>query len=172
MLMGVRYFSRRLEECELFNPVGVQMSVGGQIWEIFETGLRNALVEQSHETVRVNCPSTRVAEFLATENNTTISNGDLLLSDDPKRLLYFNGNNFGAMNGGAAEPSATINSVSDPLKRTRRIWIEGLIARRSGSEGVLWLRAHWNGETPPIVSETTTDTITWLQPHTHFARSQ
>jgi hypothetical protein len=162
----------RIDECELFHPFGVRMSVGGRTWEIFEAALHSTLVTEFDETVQVDCPSVRVAEYLAIENSRAILNGCTLILSGTDRQLAFNGNNFGVVASAAADTSEMVSAFTDPHERVRRLWIEGIVARNNGLKGVLWLRAHWNDQTPPIILGTTLDTITSLQPHIQVARGQ
>ncbi len=148
------------------------MSVGGQTWEIFEPALHNALVTGFHETVQVDCPSVRVAEHLATENSGAISEGSTLIISVAEGNLFFKGNNFGVVIDAAADTSETVSAIMDPHERVRRLWIEGIVARNTGTECVLWLRAQWNNTPSPRIVGTSIDTITWLQPHIQFARGQ
>jgi hypothetical protein len=162
----------RLEKSELFHPIGVRLSVGGQTWEIFEPGLQSALVTTFHENLGAECPSVRVAEYLADKNNAAISKGTTLTVTEAQDFLLFDGRNFGSISGRAADLRAMNSPIIDQHKQARRLWIEGLVARHCGPDGVAWLRAQWNDKTCPLILGTTNDPITCFQPHIQFARSQ
>jgi hypothetical protein len=162
----------RLDDCSLFQPKGVRMTVGDSTWEIFEPGLRNAMLHGSHDNLRIECPSGRVAEYLAIENNHWAADGRTFRLVDISREPVFDGHNFGVLIGTEVETRANGPPVMDPQMLARRIWIEGIVARFSGPEAVLRVRAQWDNAALPRVLGISVDTITWLQPHIQFARTE
>jgi hypothetical protein len=162
----------RLEDCRLFQPKGVRMTVGDSTWEIFEPGLRNAVLHGSQKDPRIECPSARVAEHLAMENNHWASEGRTFRVVEVNREPVFDGNNFGVFIWTGVETRAIGPRVMDPQMLARRVWIEGIVARHSGPVEVFQIRRQWSKAASSRLPEISGDTLAWLQPYIQFARSK
>jgi Competence protein CoiA-like family len=160
-----------LQDCRLFQPKGVRMTVGDSTWEIFEPGLRAAVLPGSYDKLRIECPSGRVAEYLAIENKHWAADGRTFRLVDMRREPVFDGGNFGVLNGTKDDTQAIGPPVMDPQILARRIWIEGIVARFSGPIATFWIRKQWSNAASSRLLEISVDTLAWLQPYIRFARS-
>jgi hypothetical protein len=158
----------RLDDCKLFQPKGVRMTVGDSTWEIFEPGFRNAVIDGSQEDLRIECPSARVAEHLAIENNHWASDGRTFRLVEVSREPVFDGNNFGVLIWTEVETRAISLRVMDPQMLAQRVWIEGIVVRLSGPVAVFLIRKQWSNARLPEIS---IDKLAWLKPYIQFARS-
>lgn len=171
LLGGREELSGRFENCELFRPRGVRVTVGYRDWEIFEPALPEALRGASGEEIRIECPTVRVAERLALDAGAWVRDGKRFsLRGAPHGPA--DAENFGALRPQAARGSEALSGTIDPHAAPRRIWLEGLVVRLWGPAALMKLREQWaeasaetSGESGVGGSE-----AAWLRPHIQFAR--
>lgn len=137
----------RVEPCELFCPPGVSVVSGDFSWDLCTDAPLDARALIAR-TVHIDCSSTRIAAHLARLNDGwVLETTHLSLPDGSAKELY--AGSFGELrgefptsphlseeSGGAMRPAQQLPSVG--VSR----WIEQLVVRGYGSEGVCHVRRY------------------------------
>lgn len=160
----------RIEECDLFQPIGVRVAVGDRTWEIFEPGLREAIRLSPHKSVNIECPSLRVADHLALAENVGAQDGPRIIISAvlPGPV---NADNFGALAWPAPGEAGIEPTIVDAQTRARRAWLEGLVASCYGPDALMRLREQWGKALCPGYRESDIHDLACLYPHIQFART-
>jgi len=166
---GREEFLGRIEECDLFRPAGVRVTVGDRTWEIFEPGLRDAVRNRSREVLRIECPSVRVAEYLAC-GNAWAREGTTLTLLETLREPVVDAGNFGALTWPETPSSPIEPRLSDPQTLARRVWLEGLVACLGGPGALVQLRSQWSEANPASLTALAVGELARLRPHIQLAR--
>jgi hypothetical protein len=173
LLDGREELSGRFEECELFRPRGVRVTLGERGWEIFEPALGEALRGVSEQGLQIECPTVRVAERLAFDGRTWARDGRRFsLQMAPHGPT--DAKNFGALTLHTRKGFETQLGTIDPRAAPRRIWLESVVVRFGGPAALIRLRERWDDEASAessVGSEVGGSEAAWLRPHIQFARS-
>lgn len=153
----------RIEECELFQPRGVRLTVGTSSWEIFEPEAHEIICQGPHHGIEIKCPTMRVAERVSLDPNAWLQDGTrFTFTGTPP--VAIDAENFGSLFWPLEEePRVRL----DQGEEARRAWLEGVIASRYGPDVLIRLRKQWeDGRADNVVPE-----LAWLQPYIRTSHS-
>jgi hypothetical protein len=170
LLDGREELLGRVEVCGLFQPRGVRVAFGNYAWEIFEPELRKAIRHGSYESLRVECPSSRVADRLALAQPVWAREGMcFILCGTPHG--YIDADNFGSLDWTVPKTEGIEPPLIDAQIYVRRVWLEGLVARHGGPDALMCLRTQWTSSAIPVgYYESALHELSWLRPHILFSR--
>lgn len=169
LLDGREELLGRFKECGLFQPRGVRVAVGDSAWEIFEPELRKAIRHGSYEDLRVECPSTQVAEYLALAQPVWAREGArFTLCGIPHGLV--DADNFGSLSWPVPEGEGIEPPPIDAQTYARRVWLEGLVARLDSPDALMCLRKQWDKASPASYYDSAHRELSCLHPHIQFSR--
>lgn len=166
LLDGCEELFGRIEDCELFQPRGVCVTLGDSTWEIFEPELHEAIRQGSIEGMLVECPSQRVAESLSLTQEMWAREGASYILRGEK-CYSVDAGNFGVLALPLSAPSVPEVVAVDPQSLARRAWIEGIVARACGPDAVMRLCKQWDKSLPMNLSSE----LAWLRPYIVSAKS-
>jgi hypothetical protein len=160
----------KIEECDLFQPRGVHMVIDDRTWEIFEPELHETIQYKMPENTRIECPSLRVADRLALEQNVWDREKQSFILQKTGWHAVDAGN-FGILPWLLAEEDVEGKYPNiDLLTEARRIWLEGIVASFYGPNALLHLRKEWNSTSISGYPEIAIGKLAWLYPHIELAR--
>ena len=162
-------FLGRIDQCELFHPNGVRVAVGRRIWEIFESGLRSAVLNRSQEILRIECPSVRIAEHL-TLGCVWAREGSTFTLSQELREPAIDAGNFGALTLLKSSSPRIKPSVSDGHALARRVWLEGIVASLCCPDVLVALRSQQSNTLSYRLDALGLRELAWLRPHIQSAR--
>lgn len=169
LLDGREELLGRFEECGLFQPKGVRVAAGDCTWEIFEPELRKAIQHGLYVGLRVECPSTRVAERLTLAQPVWAREGThFTLCGIPHGLV--DADNFGSLSWPVPEGEGIEPPPIDAQTYARRVWLEGLVARLDSPDALMCLRKQWDKASPAGYYDSAHCEISCLHPHIQFSR--
>jgi hypothetical protein len=172
LLNGYEELLAKIEECDLFQPEGVRVTVGDRVWELFEIGLQEAIRHKSFGKIQIECPSPRVTEFLALPLELWERKGQCLSLDGLPHGPIRAGN-FGILSCPVQNDEPSLEPlVADAQTQAKRAWLEGFVARHYGPDALMWLRKQWGEAFTAGYGETPAQHLTWLRPYIEFARLQ
>ena len=170
LLNGHEELLIKIEECGLFQPKSVQVTLGDRAWELFEFGLQDAIRHKSFGKIQIECPSQRVAEFLALPLESWERKG-LCFSLDGLPNGPIRAENFGTLSCPVQNDEPGLEPVvADAQTQARRAWLEGFVARQYGPDALMYLRQQWGEASTAGYGETAAWQITWLRPYIELAR--
>lgn len=137
----------RVEPCELFRPGGVIASVGDTHWDLCEAAAVRPS-ELLRNELKVECGSLRIATHVLRLNDGWLQEGVVLSSPSGVAKALFAGS-FGELRSPVALPMqmndhllrGSMTKVRSPLPT--RIWVEGLVLRTFGPEGLDRVRCYF-----------------------------
>jgi len=166
LLDGNMVLLGRVEECPLFQPEGVRIVIGDVAHDIFEPGLKGSIWQDSRESLRILCPSRRVADSLTLSKEIWIREGVsyALCGDNYKDI---DAGNFGALAWPIPERSSSEAMGVDLQIPTRDSWLEGVVTRIYGHD-ISKRLINRSAETSPV---TINSELAWLRPYIIRAQS-
>ena len=163
--------SVRIEECPLFDPQGVEISIGSESWRLFDSRVREVLAKPS-ATVTIQSPTSRIADAVALDRTQWRQRGTHHVLLDGIEKPAIDAGNFGRVTW---ETPLSQPDVATPEDRpvaadsVARLWIEGLVGRVAGWPGIAQVRQLWDHgqyERAPVLA-----THPWLRPYISAALS-
>lgn len=137
----------RVEPCELFRPPGVRAVSGDVSWDLCTDAPLDP-GELARHTVNIDCISTRIAAHLARWNDGWLLE-DTHLSLPGGSIKVLNAGSFGELRSilpappQKSEESGNVMDDAQPLPSVwMSFWLEHLVARDYGSEGVRHVRRY------------------------------
>jgi hypothetical protein len=159
----------KIEVCDLFRPTGVRVSIGAAVFDIFDPGLHDALLNRAGERVTLECPSMRVAErLIVSENEWIRDNRDFALCEGVHEPSVDAGN-FGALVCRKAATTIRIASATSQVL-AMRLWLEGIALRLGGPDAAAYLRRSWDEASLRGLSDVGLDQYLWMRPYVKVAR--
>ncbi|MFO1434109.1 MAG: hypothetical protein U1F76_29155 [Candidatus Competibacteraceae bacterium] len=172
LLNGHEELLVRIEACDLFQPKGVQVTVGDHTWELFDSDLQETIRHKALGKIQIECPSQRVAEFLALSLKSWERTG-LCFSLDGLPNGPVRAENFGTLNCPVQNDEPSFEpAAADAQIRARRAWLEGIVARQYGPDALMYLRQQWGQGSTAGYGEMVARQLTWLRPYIELARSK
>jgi hypothetical protein len=145
---GREHLVLRVEACALFRPAGLMVAAGDAVWDLFaEAPIEHA--ELLGSDVSVECGGLRIAAHVARLNNDWRQEGTILFSASgaAKRL---SAGSFGELLSTAfvsrekeSRPAQEKTSKMRP-SAAARLWVEGLVTKRFGGEGLESVRRYFS----------------------------
>jgi len=159
---GRMQLTARVDECELFRPQGVQVSIGESCWELFEIGLRDELTSDSGEALSIQCPSSRVAEGIRIGKEQWTQRGAYYIQKTRMLRPEIDADNFGSIAWPLVVPSDTLQEAPrDRNLEARRQWLDGVVARAAGEKAFLY------ATNPALLCRE----FPWLHPYVRLAQA-
>lgn len=158
----------RVEDCDLFAPQGIQLSVGENISELFAEGV-NVAVADNLESVTIQCPTNRIADFIRVEGSKWERRGSQYALRSGVTRPSVDAGNFGVLRwleGEASFEAPTPASTAGRL--AKRMWIEGVVARAAGTEALEQVRRLWVHRDVRRL-QAFAGSNAWLKPYIHAA---
>jgi hypothetical protein len=159
----------RIGECDLFQPRGVGVPVGDHTWELFEPGLKNIIQSGLQDDVRVECPTLRVAEYLAFTQPLWVREG-AYFTFHIKQCRSADAGNFGTLVWPVPEKLGAHEFPIDAQAYARRTWLEGLVVSLYGAAALMHARKLWDTSLSTSYYESVPNKLSGLAPHIQFAR--
>lgn len=137
----------RVESCELFRPRGIIASVGDTHWDMCGAAAVGS-DELLRNELKVECGSLRIATHVLRLNDGWLQKGTVLSSPSGVAKALFAGG-FGELRSPVALPmQMEHHSQQGGLTKGRpqlpkRIWLEGVVLRTFGSEGLDRVRCYF-----------------------------
>lgn len=136
--------SLRVEDCPLFEPQGVEVSIGAETRRLFDSGFRAGLDKPS-STVVLQSPTNRVSDAIELDRTQWIQRGTQHVLVEGSHRPRIDAGNFGRITWKTflIRSEATTNEEPAAVDFAARAWIEGLVGRAAGWTSVIQLREFW-----------------------------
>jgi hypothetical protein len=132
----------RTEACVLFRPPGLVVTAGDTIWDLLAE-VPIAPAELLHSDVQVECANVRVATHIARQNTDWRQEGAALFSASGAAKKLRAGS-FGELLGAVFVSPAQKNLSQTRPPVASRLWVESLVAKRFGGEGLERVRRYFS----------------------------
>ncbi|MGJ7524831.1 hypothetical protein [Variovorax sp. GB1P17] len=137
----------RVEPCELFRPAGLVAMAGDAVWDLF-ADVPVAPADLLCREVNVECGSARIAAYVSRLNDDWRQEGSLLSAARGAAKLLYAGS-FGELRRAAVVSPEMGDRQIQGLAKTKlpaatRLWVEGLVAKRFGREGLECIRRYFS----------------------------
>lgn len=159
-------FRMRVEECERFAPVGIQMDTTQGAWDLVDVRGNDAVLNGLTINLRLVCPSERVAIRVPVDPKTWERKGKTLTFIGTKGLRRVDAGGFGVLQ--ERESSKPLDGPS--IVDSKQVWIEGVMARLGGPTMVNmlpWRNSHHGNDSFQML---TSEEFSWLGTYVKAAR--
>ena len=121
-------FYFKLEACELFAPVGIQVHTSDFVSDMFGARANDAALNEVPMKLRLVCPSERIAARVRIDEEAWERSGATITFVGTEGFRRVDAGGFGVLPERPRSKPLDAPSVTDP----KRIWIEGIIMRLGG----------------------------------------
>lgn len=135
--------SIRIEQCDLYQPQGIHVAVGADTLNLFDPKLRVALTEARLSRVVIQSPTSRIADHIRLNPKQWVQQGAQQTLREGITKPSIDAGNFGELTWPAQSPQIEVNQLFQPHEPAKRVWLEGLVSRVAGYEGLRQLREFW-----------------------------
>lgn len=138
----------RVDACALFRPAGLVVAAGDAVWDLLaESPIEPA--ELLRNDVNVACGSVRIAAHVARLNNDWRQEGSVLFSASGAAKELYAGSFGELLSTVFVSPEKESRPKRENLSKTRppvatRLWVESLVAKRFGGEGLECVRRYFS----------------------------
>ncbi len=139
---GQPQITGRSDECPLFCPVGVRVTVDDLSMEVFESGLRDAMRGRKALNAIIECQSTRIAQDIKLQKDEWDQRGRHFYSKPAICEPEIDAGNFGSIFWPKVPTGTTSvqehSSENVPLD-ARVVWLQGLLVQAVGGKSATYL---------------------------------
>ena len=167
----------RTEACELVRPAGLSVSAGDHAWDLCVDPPLSA-EELKALAVRIECGSARIAAHVARLNHRWAIEGTQLGAVEGV-LKAIDAGSFGELRVSAPLPQVNrddlvLNERGAPAARSKaaQLWIEAIVSRDFGSEGLGRLRQYFMDPLPESIHELGPIATSRLMPYIRAIKGQ
>ena len=159
-------FCAKVEECERFTPLGIQVHIDHGVWNMFDVPADDAELNALSTNLRLVCPSERVAVSVPIDPKAWVRNGETLTFVGSEAFRRIDAGGFGVLQTGKLSKPLEGSSAID----SKQVWIEGVMTRLGGPTMVNMLpwRKPYGGRGPFQLS--TSEELSWLGTYIRAAK--
>jgi hypothetical protein len=149
-LNGIDQILLRAQECELFEPPGIAATMGSVLWNLISE-IPASVTEITLDGLSVECPSERIAEYIASRNSdwTRIGTELHLKSEGIGNLdaESFGGIRFCTTDSLESSDPRSAAEAQDKFSPARLAWVEGMVLKAFGTKGKIAVQEYLRNPT-------------------------